>query len=211
MLRTTRPDPSDPIADMNLRLTLTRLLFLPVAGLILVSHHVYAEDGGIDTLLGASGLLLLIVAMGGRIWASVYLVGRKNQVLVTEGPFSLVRNPLYLFSLIGFVGAGLAFESLALAAIFAVIFFLAHWPAIHREEETLRGIFGKDFEAYRRQVPRLLPRMGPLRRGTSVELDPRRFAIALRDCLAIPLVVIVAEALEWAKLSGVLPVLVELP
>ncbi len=196
---------------MNPRLTATRLLLLPVAFLVLVSHHVYVEGGVWDTLLGAAGLLLLLVAMGGRIWASVYLAGRKNRTLVTEGPYSVVRNPLYLFSLIGFVGAGLAFESLIIAALFAVIFFIAHWPAIHSEEGTLRELFGEEFEAYRRRVPRFIPLLRrPMSRET-VRLDAPRFSRALRDSLAIPLIFIVADVMEWAKLSGVLPILIEIP
>ena len=196
---------------MNLRLTLTRLLLVPVALLVLVSHHVYVEGGFWDTLLGATGLLLLLAAMGGRIWASVYLEGRKNQTLVTEGPYSLVRNPLYLFSLVGFVGAGLAFESFTIPLLFAIIFFISHWPAIHGEEDTLEDLFGDDFVRYRSRVPRFIPRLRAPRTSGSVQLDTRRFGKALRDCLAIPLVFIVADLLEWAKLSGVLPVLVEIP
>jgi protein-S-isoprenylcysteine O-methyltransferase Ste14 len=195
---------------MNLRLRATRLLLLPVAFLALTSHHVY-QEGTWDTLLGLAGLVLLLVAMGGRIWASAHLAGRKNRTLVTTGPFALVRNPLYISSLIGFVGAGLAFESIVLAATFAGVFFATHWPAILREERRLAGLFGEDFDHYRRSVPRFIPKLGPMRGGGVIPLDPIHFRIALRDCLAIPFVFVVADALEWAKLAGILPVLVHLP
>ncbi len=169
-----------------------------------------------DTVLGASALVLLVAAMGGRVWASVHLAGRKNEVLVTGGPYRYVRNPLYLFSFLGFVGAGLAFESITLGAVFALVFFLSHWPEILAEERRLRALFGAEYERYRRQVPRMVPWRAtpdPPPSSTSEELvvDVRRFRLALRDSLAIPLVVVVAEVLEWAKLAGLMPVLVHLP
>lgn len=195
---------------MRHRLRVTRFLLVPVAVLAIGSHHVYPE-GTLDTFLGLAGLLLLLVAMGGRIWASAHLAGKKNETLVTEGPFSLTRNPLYLFSLIGFFGAGLAFESLALAFLFSGVFFVTHWPTILREERKLAGLFGEEYERYRREVPRFLPALRRVRGGDVIPLDTLRFRLALRDCLAIPLVFVVADLLEWAKLAGLLPVLVHLP
>jgi protein-S-isoprenylcysteine O-methyltransferase Ste14 len=192
------------------RLRATRLLLVPAALLALGSHHVYPE-GTLDTFLGMAGLILLVAAMGGRIWASIYLTGNKNRTLITEGPFSLVRNPLYLFSFIGFVGAGLAFESFALAGLFGAVFFATHWPAVRREERKLAALFGDEYEGYSRRVPRFVPALRPVRRSATVPLDTGRFGLALRDCLAIPLVFVVADLLEWAKLAGVLPVLVHLP
>lgn len=195
---------------MNLRLRATRLLLVPAAFLAVTSHHIYPE-GTWDTFLGLAGLVLLLIAMGGRIWASAHLAGRKNKALVTEGPFALSRNPLYLFSLVGFVGAGLAFESVSLAALFAGVFFATHWPTIHIEERRLAALFGEEYEEYCRRVPRFIPRLGNTTRRRTIPLDVLQFRLALRDCLAIPLVFVVADVLEWAKIAGLLPVLLHLP
>jgi protein-S-isoprenylcysteine O-methyltransferase Ste14 len=196
---------------MKWRLRFTRILLVPLGLLALTSHHVYPEGGMWDTSISVMGFLLLLAAMGGRIWASAYLVGRKNQTLVTAGPYSIVRNPLYFFSLIGFIGAGLAFESLVLAMLFGLVFFLSHWPVILKEEARLSELFGAEFEVYRRRVPRLIPRIRGLEGRRSMELDAHRFETALRDCIAIPLVFIAAHGLEAAKVSGILPVLFQLP
>lgn len=200
---------------MNRRLLLTRALLVPVVMLAVFSHHVYPEDSVWDRLLAASGLTLLLMAMGGRIWASAYIAGRKNLTLVTEGPYRLVRNPLYLFSLVGFMGAGLAFESLALAGLFSLVFLLSHLPAIRSEEQKLRELFGEDYEEYARSVPPILPAVRAFRervRSTDeLIVDVPRFGAALRDCLAIPMVFVIADLLEWAKISEVLPVVVFLP
>jgi protein-S-isoprenylcysteine O-methyltransferase Ste14 len=188
---------------------------VPAVLLALFSHHVYPEDSAWDTLLGSTGLLLLVVAMGGRIWASAHLVGRKNQTLVTEGPYAMVRNPLYLFSLVGFIGAGLAFESLFLGGIFAAIFFISHWPEIRAEEKRLKELFGDDYQRYQQRVPCMIPALGfpsgRKRESGTLTVDAQRFMGALRDCLAIPLVIVVADLLEWAKIADLIPVLVHLP
>jgi protein-S-isoprenylcysteine O-methyltransferase Ste14 len=44
------------------------------------------------------GYALVIVCVVGRIWCSAYVGGYKNTKLIDTGPFSIVRNPLYVFS-----------------------------------------------------------------------------------------------------------------
>jgi protein-S-isoprenylcysteine O-methyltransferase Ste14 len=196
---------------MPARILLTRLLLVPVVALAVFSHHLHAEGSGWDRSVSLAGLVLLLMAMGGRLWANVYVIGRKDRILVTEGPFSVTRNPLYLFSLLGFVGVGLALESVLLAGLFAGVFFATHWPTIHAEERKLEALFGDEFRAYRARVPRFLPALRPLRAGGELTVDMTRFRCALRDCLAIPLVFVVVELLEWSKVAGTMPVLLHLP
>ena len=43
------------------------------------------------------GFILLIFGCFGRIWASLYIEGNKTKNLITNGPFMMVRNPLYFF------------------------------------------------------------------------------------------------------------------
>jgi protein-S-isoprenylcysteine O-methyltransferase Ste14 len=193
------------------RLMLTRLLILATVPLFLFTHHLHPEGHLVDTALGAGALILLLVAAGGRIWAALYIAGRKDQELVTQGPYSLVRNPLYLFSFLGFLGVGMAFGSMALAAFMAVIFALGHWPEVRREETRLAALFGEPYEAYRRRVPAFLPRLRIPTTPRSLPVNTRRFSRSLREAALIPLVFVVAEVLEWAKLAELLPVVALLP
>lgn len=196
---------------MRLRLLVTKLLLLAMLPLLLLSRGSHPEGYLVDTVLASAGLTLLLLAAGGRIWASLYLSGRKNSELVTEGPYSLVRNPLYLFSFIGFLGAGLVFESIILALLMAGIFAVGHWPTMRKEEEDLREIFGEAYEDYARRVPRFIPRIEPVRRPTQVLVKTVAFSRALREASLIPMVFVVAHVLEWAKMVELIPVLIVLP
>ena len=50
------------------------------------------------------GLALVTVGIGGGLWATLYIGGRKSAVVVSTGPYSITRNPLYLFSSIAAAG-----------------------------------------------------------------------------------------------------------
>jgi hypothetical protein len=79
------------------------------------------------------------------------------------------------------------------------------------EERHLAQLFGEEYESYRARVPRFVPRLRGMQASETLVLDMRRFRASLRDCLAIPLVFILADLLEWTKLEGILPVLIHLP
>src|SRR3954470_12277515 len=55
-----------------------------------------------------TGFAMLSVATLWRVWCLVFIGGSKDGVLSTAGPFSVVRNPLYVGSFCGVVGYGLA-------------------------------------------------------------------------------------------------------
>ena len=106
------------------------------------------------TLLAS--LVLVVPGLWLRGYASGYV--KKNAELATTGPYAHTRNPLYLGSMLiafGFAGAAASWVIFVLlAALFAAIYV----PTILGEEAYLREHFA-GFEAYAREVPRLLPRI----------------------------------------------------
>ena len=48
--------------------------------------------------LSIIGFTLVIIGGFGRLWASLYVEGFKTKTLIKEGPYSMVRNPLYFFN-----------------------------------------------------------------------------------------------------------------
>jgi protein-S-isoprenylcysteine O-methyltransferase Ste14 len=193
---------------INKRLFIPKLLFLPAIIFALVSRHAYVEDGFWDTTWEVVSYLVLMVAAIGRVWTSAYISGRKTHELVADGPYSLTRNPLYFFSLLAYLGAGLAFEKLTVAFAFVVMFWVSHWPTILAEEAKLRNKFGEEYDDYAKSVPRFWPRIGRMKLPEAVTFSPVVFNRAVLHCGFIMLAYLLAHLIEYAQVAGVVPILI---
>src|SRR5262249_52734718 len=49
-----------------------------------------------DIAFHAGGWICFITAVSIRLWATLYLGGRKGRTVICDGPYSVVRNPLYI-------------------------------------------------------------------------------------------------------------------
>ena len=84
-----------------------------------------------------------------------------TRILVTTGPYAYTRNPVVLgllFVLLGVAILGGSISGLVMVPIVAVLTLLY---LLAFEEKGLVGRFGADYEEYRRNVPRLVPRISP--------------------------------------------------
>ena len=135
------------------------LLFGPIGSVILFSNPLVAHDSFTDDLLEASGWSFFLLYVLFRVWATMYVGDRKEKDLVTEGPYSLCRNPLYLGSLCWAVALVLLLHSatLMVALIIAAWFYCRR--VIPSEEAVLRSQFGEKFDQYSQVTPRLLPKL----------------------------------------------------
>jgi protein-S-isoprenylcysteine O-methyltransferase Ste14 len=79
--------------------------------------------------------------------------------LVEEGPYRIVRNPMYWSVAFVLLGEALVFHSLTLAELAAALFAAANLFVLFYEEPALRRKFGAEYEDYCRRVPRWLPRL----------------------------------------------------
>jgi protein-S-isoprenylcysteine O-methyltransferase Ste14 len=194
----TLQSPAIAHRKVNKRLYIPKLLFWPLMAMALVTQSVYLRPYGFwNTTWDVIAFLILLTAAMGRVWASAYISGRKNRDLVVDGPYSITRNPLYFFSFLGYIGIGLAFQSLVIAGAFAIAFFLTHWATILAEEKKLHGIFGETFDNYCRQVPRFFPRFGNFTVPEYVTFNPKFFNRAVLDCGLLMSVFILAHFIDW--------------
>jgi len=110
-----------------------------------------------------AGMGLVIAAHVLRLLSAGYL--RKDEALVTSGPFAWCRNPLYVGNYL--VSLGFALMSGRWEAILVVLALCTatQAPTVACEEHYLRERFGAQFEAYCRRVPRWLPAL----RGRAAE------------------------------------------
>jgi len=143
-----------------------RMYFLRASMLLLIvlsvtnnNFRAYTLDiTSIESLkMSIIGFVLVVFGSFGRIWASLYIEGHKTKNLIIAGPFSMVRNPLYFFSLVMLLGFSLALKSIYLPISLLLIFVIFHIPTIANEEKKLQNIHGEQFENYVRSTPRLIP------------------------------------------------------
>lgn len=79
---------------------------------------------------------------------------RPTTVLLTEGPFRVSRNPMYLGMAIQYVGLALLFNSLWAMVLLPLALLVVHLTVIKREERYLELKFGEEYRAYKAKVRR---------------------------------------------------------
>ena len=80
------------------RIILSRLAAVVVLFFLVTTQSRWVELNKVITfLLFFTGITLVGISSMGRMWCSLYIAGYKDNRLVTEGPYSLCRNPLYFF------------------------------------------------------------------------------------------------------------------
>ena len=158
-----------------------------------------------------SGFAAVTLCVLGRCWCAAYIAGRKNRVLVTAGPYSVVRNPLYLFSFFGVVGIGSLSGTVTLTALLAVLFAVYYREVSLREEAVLGATFGDRYAAYRTRVPAWLPRFRLWQDAPSMSVELKPFLCSIRDSAWFFAAIPAFEALWALQDAGALPILLRLP
>jgi len=80
------------------------------------------------------------------------------KVLVIQGPYQWVRNPMYIAVLLVVIGEAILFRSFLLVGYALLVWLVVHLFVVFVEEPSLRGQFGGSYETYLRTVRRWLPR-----------------------------------------------------
>jgi protein-S-isoprenylcysteine O-methyltransferase Ste14 len=110
------------------------------------------------------GALIVMLGLAFTVWARTHLGAnwsgiitiKQGHDLIRSGPYRLVRHPIYTGLLIAFIGSAIARGEWRgmLAVSFA---FAALWRKLAIEERWLTDEFGPAYEAYRAEVPALVP------------------------------------------------------
>lgn len=158
----------------------------------------------------AVALLLVGLAVLGRLWCSVYIAGRKDEQLVVEGPYSTCRHPLYTLSMAGGAGLGLATHSAAVAAATLVLLAWLFYRAAVAEETFLRARHA-GYTAYAAATRRFWPRFDRYQAPARMQIQPPVLWKAFVDAGAFLLLyVLLTLARQWQSQQW-LPTLLHLP
>jgi protein-S-isoprenylcysteine O-methyltransferase Ste14 len=104
---------------------------------------------------------LAVSAFGEAIQLWCFASLQKNQVLAANGPYALVRNPMYLGRYFLLAGMLMLLGNPWLIAVFTVLYYLYMVNRVRREEALLARTFGEAYARYCAAVPRFLPRLTP--------------------------------------------------
>jgi protein-S-isoprenylcysteine O-methyltransferase Ste14 len=193
-----------------MRIIHTRLLALLILILMLISRN--SIEGTVhEGLLDFAGLACVIISSFGRVWSSVYIAGYKTSDLIELGPYSMTRNPLYFFSLIGTVGIGLASGSLVILLLLTAGFAFYYPFVIRREEKDLTKLHGRDFLSYMERVPRFFPKLSLYCEPEIYPVKPKKLGRALLDASYFIWVFGVVQLIEKLREAGIFPALFRIP
>jgi protein-S-isoprenylcysteine O-methyltransferase Ste14 len=192
----------------KIRIALSRVFVFALLSIILTSSSVTNVRWPLfgETLFFI-GVVLAAVASMGRLWCSVYIAGYKTDVLVMQGPYSMSRNPLYFFSLLGAVGVALATETL-LFPVLVLLAFAAYYPFVIRSEESvLLKRHGKAFANYLQTVPRFFPKLSNLMEPDTYVVRPKVIKRHMLDALWFVWLLGFLEIIEVLHELNLLPTL----
>ena len=152
------------------------------------------------------GYFLVIFSVIGRTYSIVYLGGNKNSTLVNYGIYSVVRNPLYYFSFIGYLGISLQLHSIVIGVLLLITFLCYYNFTIAHEESTLKHNFGDKFNEYKSTVPKYFPKSLRHKIPESVTAQPLRILKTMIDSSLLFIVLPIADLVGYLHHISLLPV-----
>ncbi len=152
-------------AYQKLRRIVIGTLLVVLVVLLLFVQSIFLPETAMHEGIEMAGIVLIFLGIVGRLWSTLYIGGKKSAMVVTSGPYSITRNPLYLFSAIAAAGVGAQVGSLTTMVAFFVLCAIAFHFVILREEKFLSATFGEPYDAYCKRVPRFFPTLRPIRKA----------------------------------------------
>jgi protein-S-isoprenylcysteine O-methyltransferase Ste14 len=138
--------------------------YMPLPVLILGVFWPSYKPNELNIMLG---IIFVIVGELGRIWCVSYAggitrtrTGDLNQ-LITSGPFSLVRNPIYIFNITMYSASAFLLGVPSLVPWAVIYFILEYTFIVAYEEGLLIRTFKEEYVQYTDKVNRWLPNLTP--------------------------------------------------
>jgi protein-S-isoprenylcysteine O-methyltransferase Ste14 len=192
-------------ANQKRRINTLRALMLVMIPLVLFTRPGLPINGGVMDAIESLGILLVIGGVLGRFWSILYIGSRKNAMVMRDGPYSMCRHPLYLFSTLSVFGFGLMLGSLVVTGIMTALVFYVLNDIASKEETFLRSEFGATYDAYAATTPRIIPRVSRFSSPATVTFDTSTLRRNFFDALVFLSLIPIGELTEHFKDTGSLP------
>lgn len=199
--------PAPKAFDQHKRLIVVQVAAAVAIILLLFTKPFLSEGSHGHEFVELLGIGFVAGCFLGRLWSILYIGGKKNDELISTGPFSMTQNPLYFFSTVGAVGIGLMYGSVLAAAALGLVSFIVFRMTAQKEAEFLLGKFGTAYEAYAARTPRFWPNPLLFRDQDEWRFSTRALKRTFYDGLYFLALFPAIEIVEYFRVSGFLPTL----
>lgn len=112
-----------------------------------------------DAWIWTSGLSIFFAGVAIRVWAQTHLHYRLSvhKKLTRTGPYSCVRNPIYIANTLMLLGLTVVSELLWFLPIMFMWCCLVYSVVVRREERHLTEKYGNAYRAFLAEIPRWIP------------------------------------------------------
>ncbi len=158
--------------------------------------------GGWEEYVELAGFAFILLGQLIRVSARGYKAEHsfESQALVQEGPYRLVRNPMYFGIFLIGLGVVLAVFKWWAAAVFMAIFVIRYITLIYKEERRLAIVFPRSYKDYCKKVPRILPSLPAMMEMDISEYLPVRLSWFKKEIGAILVVLFLTLLVEsWEE------------
>ena len=141
------------------RVAIVIIIILLVRLRVIKEHHVVTSD----PWLQAIGLVIFLLGLALAIWARVYLgrnwgmpmTEKADPELVTTGPYSTIRHPIYSGLILAMVGTAVAISFYWLIAVVLLGAYFIYSAVM--EERYMAGLFPDTYPRYKQATKMLIP------------------------------------------------------
>ncbi len=192
----------------RIQIDVTLLLIVIIGTMVLMkAENFYLKNRIWDDISDFLGMILILKGNFIRMSARGFKKNRslEGEMLVTEGPYKLTRNPMYLGSFMIGVGFVLILWPWWMWSLFALVFYVRFRRQIELEERYLFSHFGSPFEQYRKKVPQIFPRWSAVWRLRVKETFPWGTLWITKEkwgFISWPLLAFILEALQELLVFG---------
>jgi protein-S-isoprenylcysteine O-methyltransferase Ste14 len=174
--------------------------YTPIPLLLLIL--IFAQSTPLSATIG---VLFILVGELIRIYA-VSFIGTISRTrndhtgnkLVQEGPFAMVRNPLYVGNF--FIASGVAAYSgsVFMFILTVVLFCVQYYFIVKYEESLLEASYGAEYDAFRSRVPAWIPNFRAFSMDQRFAVTQESFRMAIKsETKTLMTIVAVLALLIW--------------
>jgi len=158
-----------------------------------------------NELFNFSGVVLVLFGFLFRVCARGHKEEKSSQgrSLVKDGPYALIRNPMYFGTLLIGIGAIAILFQFWIIFLFLAVFLLIYIPQVRKEEALLAAMFKEEYQEYSKAVPGYFPRIRSLLNlRKHLDLKLSWVKKELSSFIFTLLIILVIEIWEDARLFG---------